>query len=312
MSPESGVSIVIPTFNRREGLRRLLNSLQRQTWCGPLEIVVTDNASTDGTLDASTDLLQQFDGQVHVLRHETPIDVVDNWTAGLRRATHPWVKIVWSDDWLESSALDTLVKAQIDSGVSVVTCGAKVWINSKQDKLMYQSFRGTYALTDVVHNWLSNTRTFPLSATAALLTRDNALAGLGAFKEVCGCRGSAIGPDLSMLYWGLFANGLGFHVPLPLVNFGGRNSTADEPSITHSTSRWRRRLCYDQAILQLLELHNSPLFEQVENQLAHRRLEAMLAGYFPAKRYGRIGISLAQARLEARSVAVSAWTSLRP
>lgn len=272
---------------------------------------MTDNASTDDTLDASTDLLKKFDGQVQVLRHETPIAAVDNWAAGLSRATYPWVKIIWSDDWLESSALDTLVNAQIDSGVSVVTCGVKVWNHPTREMLMYHSFQGAYEPTDIVRNWLSSKKTFPLSATAALLTRDNALAGLRAFKEVCGCRESAIGPDFSMLYWGLFANGPGFHVPLPLVNFGGRNSTADEPSITHSTSRWRRRMCYDQAILQLLELHNPQLLAQVGNQLAHRRLEAMLAGYFPARRYGRIRFSFAQARLEARSAAVSAWTSLR-
>jgi glycosyltransferase involved in cell wall biosynthesis len=42
-------SLVIPTYNRKSELRELLHSGQRQTV--PLEILVMDDGSTDGTLE---------------------------------------------------------------------------------------------------------------------------------------------------------------------------------------------------------------------------------------------------------------------
>jgi GT2 family glycosyltransferase len=49
------VSVVIPTFNRADDLKRCLDSLMAQT-IKPDEIVIIDNGSTDGTLD----LLKQY------------------------------------------------------------------------------------------------------------------------------------------------------------------------------------------------------------------------------------------------------------
>jgi glycosyltransferase involved in cell wall biosynthesis len=46
------VSIVVPSYNRRDGLGRLLDALARQTY--PLdgfEVVVVDDGSTDGTAE---------------------------------------------------------------------------------------------------------------------------------------------------------------------------------------------------------------------------------------------------------------------
>ncbi len=49
------VSVVIPTLNRADDLKRCLDSLMAQT-AAPDEICVIDNGSTDGTLD----LLQRY------------------------------------------------------------------------------------------------------------------------------------------------------------------------------------------------------------------------------------------------------------
>lgn len=47
------LSVVIPTFNRRERLERVLVALERQTTpCSEFELVVVDDGSSDGTTDA--------------------------------------------------------------------------------------------------------------------------------------------------------------------------------------------------------------------------------------------------------------------
>jgi GT2 family glycosyltransferase len=53
MKAPPDLSLVVPTYNRRASLLRLLASLESQTFpAGRLEVVVVDNASTDGTRDA--------------------------------------------------------------------------------------------------------------------------------------------------------------------------------------------------------------------------------------------------------------------
>jgi glycosyltransferase involved in cell wall biosynthesis len=46
------ISVVIPTYNRLEDLRKCLEALERQTFgCSRFEVVVIDGGSSDGTLD---------------------------------------------------------------------------------------------------------------------------------------------------------------------------------------------------------------------------------------------------------------------
>jgi glycosyltransferase involved in cell wall biosynthesis len=57
------VSIVVPTFNRRDSLRRMLLTLRHQTWpAESLEIVVVDNGSTDDTAA----LARAFESPSHI------------------------------------------------------------------------------------------------------------------------------------------------------------------------------------------------------------------------------------------------------
>lgn len=50
----SGVSVIIPTFNRRDILRRTLEALEGQTW-RKFEVIVVDDGSTDGTWERLRD-----------------------------------------------------------------------------------------------------------------------------------------------------------------------------------------------------------------------------------------------------------------
>src|SRR5205814_1885518 len=46
-----GVTVVVPAYNEATGLRATLASLLDTQYLGPLEIVVVDDGSTDGTAD---------------------------------------------------------------------------------------------------------------------------------------------------------------------------------------------------------------------------------------------------------------------
>ena len=61
MSPQFELSVVTPTYNRKESLRRTLAALERQT-VDPkrFEVVVIDDGSKDGTPEAFRDAKYPF------------------------------------------------------------------------------------------------------------------------------------------------------------------------------------------------------------------------------------------------------------
>jgi glycosyltransferase involved in cell wall biosynthesis len=75
------ISIIIPTLNRLEYLKKTLLSVKAQTNKN-YEIIVIDNASNDGTrewLETQDDLV--------IIRQEEILPVYKNWTTGFRKAT---------------------------------------------------------------------------------------------------------------------------------------------------------------------------------------------------------------------------------
>jgi glycosyltransferase involved in cell wall biosynthesis len=107
VSGPEAVTVVIPTHNRRELLRRTLNSVRAQQGVD-LRVIVVDDGGRDGTTDALNALDHP---DVRVVRHEQSRGVSAARNAGLAQVTTPWVAFVDDDDlW----APDKL-RAQLDA-----------------------------------------------------------------------------------------------------------------------------------------------------------------------------------------------------
>ncbi len=93
--PEQTVSVVIPTFNRKEQVARAVESVLQQTQ-PPLEVIVVDDGSTDGTSLALAAAFPQI-GVVHQARGG--VSAARN--AGIRASRGAWVALLDSDDeWM--------------------------------------------------------------------------------------------------------------------------------------------------------------------------------------------------------------------
>jgi len=98
------VAIVVPTWNRRDDLVRLLASLGEQT--RPAEqVVVVDNGSTDGSAEAAS----QYNSQVIRLPVNRGFAAAVN--EGLRVVRTPWVGVVNNDVTLSPDYLQLMVEA---------------------------------------------------------------------------------------------------------------------------------------------------------------------------------------------------------
>ena len=98
------VSVIVPTYNRREVLPRALHSVLEQTLSEPFELIVVDDGSTDG----SAALVEAEFPTVSLIRQENQgVSAARN--AGIRAARGRWIALLDSDDhWLEHKLLRQL------------------------------------------------------------------------------------------------------------------------------------------------------------------------------------------------------------
>jgi hypothetical protein len=91
------VSVILPTCNRAQVLRRALHSVLEQTGV-PLEVIVVDDASTDDT----PQVLQEFmDPRLRCLRLPARQGAAAARNAGIRESRGAWLAFLDSDDeWL--------------------------------------------------------------------------------------------------------------------------------------------------------------------------------------------------------------------
>ncbi|MEO1592916.1 MAG: glycosyltransferase family 2 protein [Cyanobacteria bacterium J06632_22] len=122
-SPDSSstpsFSIVITTYNRLGLLKRAIESALNQTVL--CEVVVADNASTDGT----EDYVRGLGDQVVYQRNATNTNHSGAVNSGVKVATQDWVKLVDDDDYLAPNCIEEMQKAiQMRPEAVICSCQA--------------------------------------------------------------------------------------------------------------------------------------------------------------------------------------------
>jgi glycosyltransferase involved in cell wall biosynthesis len=108
------VSVVIPTFNREKFLRSCIDSVLSQAY-SPLEVVVVDDGSTDGT----PELCATYGERIRYFRKQNG-GAASALNFGIQRIEGSWFKWLSSDDELEQDALGELVQEGERTGAGVV------------------------------------------------------------------------------------------------------------------------------------------------------------------------------------------------
>jgi glycosyltransferase involved in cell wall biosynthesis len=117
------VSVVIPTYNRADLVVRALESVVRQT-LPPLEILVVDDGSTDGTAER---IAGKFP-EVEVVRQDNRgVSAARN--AGIRQARGEWIALLDSDDEWAPIKLERQMAA-LGSGTHRICHCDEIWIRN--------------------------------------------------------------------------------------------------------------------------------------------------------------------------------------
>ena len=117
--PTPRVSIGLPVYNGERFLARAIDSLLAQDFVD-FELVISDNASTDGTGEISRDYAAR-DPRIRYHRNERNIGAVGNFNRTLDLASGEYFKWAAHDDWCAPQFLGRCVEV-LDDDPSTVLC----------------------------------------------------------------------------------------------------------------------------------------------------------------------------------------------
>jgi len=100
------VSVIIPAYNRAQYIQQTVESVLNQTY-NPVELIVVDDGSSDGTLE----LLTEYGDRLRLLTHENRVNKGQSASInlGMRYASGKYLAILDSDDYWAPNKLEVLV-----------------------------------------------------------------------------------------------------------------------------------------------------------------------------------------------------------
>ena len=128
------VSVLIPTYNRKELLKRAINSVLNQTYKN-IEIYVTDNASTDGTFEVMQELLKN-DKRIIYNKREENTGPLYNGSEAYNHLKGKYAIVLCDDDYfLSNTFFENAVNVMEENENIVIVRGVVKCFNEKNDNI---------------------------------------------------------------------------------------------------------------------------------------------------------------------------------
>lgn len=119
------LSVIVTAYNQERYIAKALASVLVQNG-PPLEIVVSDDHSTDGTWRVIQEVAGSYDGPHTVVAHQQPrnLGTVDNLRWAMDRSSGRWIMLADGDDLSLPDRARALMHAARASGASLVSSNA--------------------------------------------------------------------------------------------------------------------------------------------------------------------------------------------
>ncbi|MBR3661528.1 MAG: glycosyltransferase family 2 protein [Bacilli bacterium] len=124
------VSVVVPIYNTLNYLSKCVDSICKQTYRN-LEILLVDDGSTDDSLKLCN-YLSKKDSRIKVI-HQNNRGLAEARNTGKEKATGEYICFIDSDDYIEKTMIETLLKAIEKTGADV--CEGSFYIHFKNGEI---------------------------------------------------------------------------------------------------------------------------------------------------------------------------------
>lgn len=177
------ISVVVLNWNGKQTIEKCLTSLYQQTYC-PLEIIVVDNASTDG----SVDLVKDKFPDVTLIVNEKNLGFGGGINIGIRVANGRYIMVLNNDARLDRRCIEEL-KWGIEKDLKYGACAPKILLEI-EDNLIDAAGIAVYpdglsigrGRMEPAEQYNEETEVFGASGCAALF-RKEMLDEIGLFDE---------------------------------------------------------------------------------------------------------------------------------
>ena len=162
------VSILIPVFNRQDLIEKTIRSALSQT-IEDIEVIVTDNASTDGTFAIAVDLARS-DSRLKLYKNSENIGPTRNWLKAISLASSNVSKLLFSDDLLSPTFLEKCLPPLMDEKCGLVYTPAIIGKADWEGNSYYQHFHGDAKIksSPYIHATTFVEHLFPVSPCSCL------------------------------------------------------------------------------------------------------------------------------------------------
>jgi glycosyltransferase involved in cell wall biosynthesis len=169
------VSILIPTFNREHFIAECIQSALDQTYAN-IEVIVVDNSSQDKTWHICSEFARN-DPRVRAFRNNENIGPVRNWIKCLEYSNGEYVKILFSDDLMNSKYIEKTLDYLNDESVGFVYTAAQIGTERNTGSIFYTNpytnkFKSEQFLDMLIHHKV------PYSPGAAIFRRKDVIPNL--------------------------------------------------------------------------------------------------------------------------------------
>lgn len=142
-------SMIIPVYNVSTYIERCARSIFEQTYQN-WEAIFVDDCSPDNSVQVLESVLHDYPkltDRIRILHHGHNRGLAAARNTGIDAAKGEFVMHVDSDDWLESSALELLVKKQQETGADIVSANAIRHTRKGNDLLKEPEYTNSYEMT---------------------------------------------------------------------------------------------------------------------------------------------------------------------
>ncbi len=255
------VSVLLPVYNGEATLREAVESVLEQGYT-PFELVIVDNASTDGTAE----VIESYkdDRRVRVVKNDYTLPRLENFVKAFSAASRQsrWLKFVGDDDRLLPGCLQEMVRAgEAAGGPGQVGLVSSHYYDS--DRLVTGILSPE---TEVVKGpQLLRRMLLEPETRAAVFSPASLLVSHRAYLELGPFRTDLLHADSELFYRILNRYDLAFvHKPLTVTGFHGESGQADSTARGHTFAeayliRYDHLQLYDNVRINALEVEKIKL-----------------------------------------------------
>ena len=162
------VSILMPVYNRKDFIEDAVKCAINQTYQN-IEIIICDNASTDGTWDILEKYAQK-DSRIKLFRNEENVGIMMNFGRCIDKASGKYGIFILSDDLTSETFIEHTLPL-IDDDTAFVFSGTRLFFTDPQVAFKESSFqnRDEYSVQEYLEDVLIYLKIgFPVSPGCAL------------------------------------------------------------------------------------------------------------------------------------------------